>query len=169
MSQPFVGEIKLFGFPFAPRGYALCNGQILPIAQNQALFSLLGTTYGGNGTVNFALPDLRSRTPMHFSSTLPQGAPVGEEAVTLTVQTMPRHMHLLRGTSTTADSRAPNGGSFANDTSTVADFYAASTNLIAISPQTIGLTGGSQPHENMQPYLVMNYCIALNGVFPSRN
>jgi microcystin-dependent protein len=169
MSQPFVGEIKLFGFPFPPRGYALCNGQILSIAQNQALFSLLGVTYGGNGTTNFALPDLRSRTPVHFSSTLPQGAPTGAENVTLTTQTMPTHMHLLRGTSTTADSRACNASSFANDSTTAADFFTASANLVAISPQTVGPAGGNQPHENMQPYLVMSYCIALNGVFPSRN
>lgn len=170
MSQPFVGEIKLFGFPFAPKGYALCDGQIMAISQNSALFSLLGTTYGGNGTNTFGLPDLRGRTPVHVGSTTPLGLVAGEETVTLTTATMPAHSHVLMGTSSTANKRNAAGYSFAAEpASPPAQFFGPAASLVAISPQTVGPAGGGQPHENMQPYLVMNYCIAVNGVFPSRN
>ena len=170
MAEPFVGEIKLLGFPFAPRGYATCDGQIMAISQNQALFSLLGIQYGGNGVNTFALPDLRGCAPVHFlNATLPQASRAGAETVTINPNTMPAHTHALVGTSATANKRPPGGRSFANDTSPNADFYAPSANLVAIAPQTLGQAGQGQAHTNMQPYLVMNYCIALQGIFPSRN
>ena len=169
MSDPFVGEIRLFGFNFAPRGFALCNGQLLSVNQNQALFSLLGTQYGGNGVQTFGLPNLQSRTPIHFGTTLPQGGTAGAETVTLTVPQMPAHKHALVGTSATADKRPAVGHSFAYDTSPAVEFYAAPANLVALDPRSLTNTGGNQPHPNMQPYLVLSYCIALQGIFPSRN
>ncbi len=173
MAQPFLGEIRLFGFGFAPKGFALCNGQTLPISQNQALFSLLGTTYGGNGTTTFGLPNLQGRTPIHVGSSsqgsTTQGTFAGSETVTLTINTMPAHTHALVGTSTVADKRPAAAHSFANDTSPAANFYAPPGPVVTISPQSITNTGGGAPHDNMQPYLVMNYCLALQGIFPSRN
>lgn len=173
MAEPFIGEIRLFGFPFAPRGFALCNGQLLSIAQNAALFSLLGTTYGGNGQTNFGLPNLQSRTPIHFGSSsqgsTAQGTLAGAETVTLTINTMPAHNHQLVGTSATADKKPAVGHSFANDTSPAVDFYAPPAPAVTIAPQSVSNAGGGLPHANMQPYLVLNYCIALQGIFPSRN
>lgn len=167
--DPFLGEIRLFSFGFAPKGWAFCNGAILPVNQYNALFALLGTMYGGNGVQTFALPDLRGRTPIHRSNQEPQGALDGTENVTLTIATMPMHTHLMYGTSTQADVKAPTNHYFANDTAPNADFYAAPGALVPIASQTITNTGGSQPHSNMQPYLVMNHCIATSGIFPSRN
>jgi microcystin-dependent protein len=173
MAEPFVGEIRLFGFSFAPRGFALCNGQTLAISQNQALFALLGTTYGGNGSTTFALPDLQGRTPIHLGTSSQgstvQGAIAGAEQVTLTINTIPAHTHQLMGTSATADKKPAAGHSFANDTSPAVDFYAPPGPIVTINPQSIANAGGSQPHANVQPYLVLNYCIALQGIFPSRN
>ncbi len=169
MTEPFVGEIKAFGFGITPRNYAACNGQLMPISQNQALFALLGTQYGGNGQTTFALPDLRGRVPVHASTELPQGSVAGSEAVTLTVADIPAHTHALIGTSTVADRRPARGNAFANDTSPVTQFYAPATNLVPLAPASVTLSGGNQPHPNMQPFLVLNYCIALNGIFPSRN
>ena len=169
MTQPYVGEIRLFSWNFSPRNWAFCNGQILSIAQNQALFALLGTMYGGNGVSTFALPNLQSATPIHFGNGFTQGEATGTEQVTLTLSTMPSHTHTMYGTSTTADKKGGGANVFANDTSTGTDFFAPSGNLTALDPQEIGPSGGSQPHTNMQPYLVMNYCIALYGIFPSRN
>jgi microcystin-dependent protein len=169
--DPFLGEIRLFPWEWPPRGWLLCAGQLLPIQQNSALFALLGTTYGGNGTTNFALPDLRSRVPIDRSIQEPQGARDGTETVTLTNATMPTHTHALIGTSTVATLKGPAAHALANDTSPAADFYAAAAGnpLTPLSPNSVSVGGGNQPHDNMQPFLVLNYCIANSGIFPSRN
>jgi len=177
MSEPFLGMIIIVPYNFSPRGWAFCSGQILPIAQNTALFSLIGTTFGGNGQTTFALPDLRGRVPNSSGqgpglSNYDLGQVSGTETVTLTVNEMPMHNHqvtCLKGDPTTAK---PNGGVLANLTinppPTEANLYAASgPDLMA--PTMITNTGGNQPHENLQPYLTLNYCIALEGIFPSRN
>ena len=168
MSNFFLGQIGIFGFNFAPRGWAFCAGQILPIAQNTALFSLLGTTYGGNGQTNFQLPDLRGRTPLHFDGNYPQGEVAGEENVTLLVTEMPAHTHTLTGSTNTANKRPVAAHMFATDTSTTDDFYARGHVLVTLDPQSVGPYGGNQPHNNMQPYLTFYFNIALQGVFPPR-
>jgi microcystin-dependent protein len=168
MSEPFLGEIRIFGFNFAPRGWAFCNGQILSIAQNTALFSLLGTTYGGNGQTTFALPNLQSRVPVHFGqgpglSSYALGQQAGTESVTLLVTQLPQHNHTV-GASTQSDITGnPTGNVPAGGAS-----YDTTANA-AMSSTMIGQTGGNQPHENLQPYLALNFCIALAGIFPSRN
>jgi microcystin-dependent protein len=167
--EPYLGEIRLFPWSWAPRGWMLCNGAILSIQQNTALFSLLGTMYGGNGSTTFALPDLQGRASIHRGTGYVQGETDGEEQVTLTLATMPAHQHGFVGTSATADKKIPTSNTLATDTSATADYYAPDTTPLTISPQTIAPTGGSQPHANMQPFLVLNYCIAANGIFPSRN
>ena len=173
MAEPFLGEIRLMPFGFAPRGWASANGQVLPIAQNQALFSLCGTTYGGNGVTTFALPDLRGRAPMHLSSTYPQGATVGEQAHTLLITEMPTHTHIVSTSSKTADLVAPNNGiqfaSYVAADGTGQYFYEGASGLQAMNANNVGSAGGGQAHQNMQPYLVINFCIALQGIFPSRN
>jgi len=169
MSNFFLGQIGIFGFNFAPRGWALCAGQIVPIQQNTALFALLGTTYGGNGQTNFQLPDLRSRTPLHFDNNYPQGEQAGEENVTLLQTEMPVHTHSLVGTTNIADKRPVLNHIFAADTSNTDNFYARGHTLVPLNPQTVGLYGGSQPHNNLQPFLAVNFCIATTGIFPSRN
>ncbi len=165
MSEPFLGEIKIMAFNYAPRGWALCNGQQLPINQNQALFALLGTTYGGNGQTTFALPDLRGRTPLHHGAQFTQGQVVGETAHTLNTSEMPAHTHTLSGSSTQGTINAPVG---ALPGKSAQNAYGA-TNLVAMNPAVVTNTGGSQPHNNLQPYLVLNFCIALQGIFPSQN
>ena len=175
MAEPFIGEIKLFGFGFAPRNYVACDGRLLPVNQYQALFSLLGTRYGGNGVQNFAIPDLRGRTPLHFApATISIGIREGVEAVPLVQAQIPPHAHQLVGTNQTATQRPITGAAFANDVSLPVDFYApASTTApsakVTLAPQTLASAGGSQPHNNMQPYQVLNFCIAVVGIFPSRN
>jgi microcystin-dependent protein len=169
MSNFFLGQIGIYGFNFAPRGWAFCAGQIMPIQQNTALFSLLGTTYGGNGQTTFALPDLRGRTPLHFDGNYPQGEVAGEENVTLLQTEMPAHTHTLTGSSNTADKRPVAAHMFATDTSTTDDFYARGHVLVPLNPQAVGTYGGNQPHNNMQPFLAVNFCIAITGIFPSRN
>lgn len=177
MSEPFLGQIAIYGFNFAPRGWAMCNGQILPIAQNTALFSLLGTTYGGNGQTTFALPNLQSRVPIHFGqgpglSSYDLGQAAGTESDTLTVNQLPSHNHPVncaQGAPTTAK---PAGNLLANlsidPPPTTANIYApTATNTML--PTMIGLTGGNQPFGILQPYLALNFCIALEGIFPSRN
>lgn len=163
MSTPFIGEIRIMAFNFAPRSWALCNGQLLPINQNQALFALLGTTYGGNGTTNFALPNLQGRSPMGFGASHPLGESSGEAAHTLTQNEIPQHLHELRGVSAPGTTFGPANGYFAAHRGGYAQ--ALGTALAASS----SAAGGSQPHENRPPYLGLNFCIALTGIFPSRN
>ncbi|MEP7148791.1 MAG: tail fiber protein [Acidobacteriota bacterium] len=165
MAEPFLAEIRIFSFGFAPRSWALCNGQLLPINQNQALFSLLGTTYGGDGQTNFALPNLRARTPIHTGSGHTLGEQGGEQAHTITQSEMPMHTHVLNGTSTPADTNLATGGYLA----TVNNAYAPPRNLVAMNPAALTNVGGSQAHLNMQPFLTLNFCIALQGIFPSPN
>lgn len=165
MAEPFLSEIRLFSFNFPPKGWAFCNGQLLPINQNQALFALLGTTYGGNGQTTFALPDLRGQAPIHVGNGHALGENAGSTNVTLTQQQMPEHLHLLNATNNSGSTANPNGafpGAFNNG-------YQAPTQLTTLHPESVSNVGGSQPHNNMMPYLVLNFCIALQGIFPSRN
>ena len=171
MSEPFLGEIRIFGFPFAPRGWATCDGQILPIAQNQALFALLGTNYGGNGTTTFALPDLRGRTPIEFgrssgTSAYSIGQSGGQETSTLIEAEIPAHTHTVNASSATATEIAPSGGVWAAPAGLT---VYSGTGGAQMAPNALSATGGSQPHFNMQPFLTLNFCIALQGIFPSRN
>jgi microcystin-dependent protein len=166
MSEPFVGELRIFSFSFAPKGWAFCNGQILSISQYQALFSLLGTTYGGNGSQTFALPNLQGRVPTHFGAGIAQGSIFGTESHTLTQAEIPAHSHPVFGTGAVRDTTAPGGTFLANGSV----FYASAPgNIVPLSSTTVSATGGGQAHENRQPFLVLNVCIALNGIFPSRN
>src|SRR5688572_15518830 len=165
MAEPFMGEIKIVGFGFPPKGWAECNGQFLPINQNQALFSLLGTMYGGNGQTTFALPDFRGRTGIHVGSGFIQGQAGGQEFHTLTQSEMPAHNHFVQATSSSGNSNIPLGNLLAEVN---AGMYATTPNT-TLHPSSITNTGGSQPHENRQPFLVLNFIIALQGVFPSRN
>ncbi|MGH8601642.1 MAG: phage tail protein [Gammaproteobacteria bacterium] len=169
MAEPFLSEIRIMSFQFAPKGWALCNGQLLPINQNQALFSLLGTTFGGDGRVNFALPNLQGRTPIHVGSSHTLGERGGEQAHTLSIAELPTHTHVASGTSTSTDpngTNIPTGNLLASGPS---EIYAAPSNLVALAPSTVGNVGGSQAHLNMQPFLTLNLCIALQGIFPSPN
>ncbi len=163
MSTPFLAEIRIVSFNFAPKGWATCDGQLLPINQNQALFSLLGTTYGGNGQINFALPDFRGRTPLHFGPGFVQGERSGEEAHSLNSSEIPAHTHQVSASSVAANAGSPANASWAS----AAGAYDPSATT-GMSPSGINPTGGSQAHNNMQPYLVLNFVIALQGIFPSR-
>jgi microcystin-dependent protein len=165
MGTPYLGELKLISWNYAPKGWAFANGQFLPINQNQALFSLLGTQYGGNGQTTFALPDLRGRTGIHMGSSFTIGQAGGEESHTLTMSEMPAHTHQVNANSGNA-AVALAGGNF---NAATASFYNPTTALTTLLPQTVSNTGGSQAHENRQPYLVLNVIIALQGIFPSRN
>ncbi len=172
MSNPYLGEIKLMPYNFAPRGWAFCAGQILAISTNTALFSLLGTTYGGNGQSNFGLPDLRGRVPIHRDQQgiYPQGDMEGEEQVSLSLSQMPAHNHSFMGTSLPGGAVAPGGTQIlgAPNPATFA-LYGADSTPTALNPLSISTIGGNQPHNNMQPFLTMQYCIALSGIFPARN
>lgn len=163
MTEPFFGEIKIISFNFPPKGWAFCNGQLLPIAQNQALFSLLGTTYGGNGQTNFALPDFRGLVPVHRDGNFTQGERGGEEAHTLITSELPQHMHYVGASTAAPDVGSAAGNLFAAN----AGAYASAPNAGMLA-STGGNAGGSQAHNNMQPYLVLNFIIALTGIFPSR-
>jgi len=169
MSTPFLGQIQSFGFNFAPRGWALCNGQLLAIASNTALFSLLGTMYGGNGQTTFGLPDLRGRTSLHFGQgpglqNYTQGQVSGTETVTLISQEMPQHNHGLNASAGTKLNAVPQANFLGGAT-----IYTNAALDSVLEPTSIGFAGNSQPHNNMQPYLVINWCIALEGIYPSRN
>ena len=165
MASPFMGEIRLVSFNFAPQGWAMCNGQLLPINQNQALFSLLGTTFGGNGQTTFALPDLRGRAPIHVGSGHTLGEKAGEQSHTLTIAELPTHTHSALANSGNATTPIPGGNLLA----AANNLYAANTNLVALGPDMIANVGGSQAHQNMQPFIIVTYCIALQGIFPSQN
>ena len=166
MAEPFLSEIRIMSFVFAPKGWALCNGQLLPINQNQALFSLLGTTFGGDGRVNFALPDFRGRVPIHVGSGHTLGQRGGEQAHTLTIAELPTHVHAARALSTNATTPVPTNNSLAAANNV---YVSTAANLTSIQPGTVTNTGGSQAHLNMQPFLTLSFCIALQGIFPSPN
>jgi len=170
MSEPFVGQIMLFGGNFAPRGWAFCDGQLLAINQNDALFSLLGTLYGGDGRTTFALPDLRGRTPVHMGegpglSERRIGSDMGEEEITLNINQMANHQHILQATTNEANSNNPTNMQLAK---TVLNIYSDATPEVDLNTSAIGMTGGNQPHENMMPFQCINFCIALFGIYPSR-
>jgi microcystin-dependent protein len=169
MAEPFLAEIRIFSFNFAPQGWAMCNGQFLPINQNQALFSLLGTMYGGNGQTTFALPNLQGRTPIHTGGQI--GATLGEvggqENHTLTISEMPTHVHVMNGASDSADQPVPNDNLLGGNVNGL--YQPPDRNLTTLDPSSVTNVGGSQPHLNQQPFLVLNVCIALQGIFPSRN
>lgn len=166
MSEPFLAEIRMVGFNFAPRGWAFCDGQILPIAQNQSLYSLLGTTYGGDGRTSFALPDLRSRTPIHRNDAHYLGQKGGAETVTLTAAEIAAHTHTTKASSSPGDNPTPSSDILAS-----AELYRdpEATTTTALRSGTVTNAGGGQAHDNMQPYLTLSFCIALQGLYPSRN
>lgn len=169
MSEPFLAEIRIVGFNFAPRGWARCDGQILPINQNQSLFSLLGTTYGGDGATSFALPDLRGRTPIHVGSGHSQGQRLGEETHTLTLAETPQHTHPGRASADEATEPVVTGAGNEVLASAGAPVYQDANNLSTLAGGSASNVGGGQAHENMQPFTTLNFCIALQGIFPSRN
>jgi len=175
MSEPFLAEVRIVGFNFAPRGWALCDGQILPISQNQSLYSLLGTTYGGDGRTSFALPDLRGRTPIHVGASNGNnhslGSKGGEETVALSVNEMPQHLHAMQAVSDSADSGDPTGGYPATPSAAMGALYSGTADVLGtpLNPGAVANAGGGVGHNNMQPTLALNFCIALQGLFPSRN
>ena len=180
MSEPFLSEIKIVSFNFPPKGWALCNGQLLPINQNQALFALLGTRYGGNGQTNFALPNLRGRVPIHMGNGHNQGEAAGSTAVTINIQQLPTHTHALMARNELvlpdAGPQDPTNQFYAKPqialqggNTAAVQLYAPPSSLTTLNPQAVSSVGGSQPHNNMMPYLTLNFIIALQGIFPSRN
>jgi microcystin-dependent protein len=173
MSEPFIGEIRIFAGNFAPRNWAFCSGQLMPISQNTALFSLLGTTYGGDGRVTFALPNLKDSSPMQWGqgpglTDRSLGERGGESSVTLISSEMPQHNHLMNANSAPGNNTSPAGTSFGNSGRGKPPFYTDQATLVPMAIQTTSVNGGSQPHNNRQPYLGLNFIIALNGIFPSR-
>lgn len=180
MSTPFLAQIEIFSFNFAPKGWAQCNGQLLPINQNQALFSLLGTTFGGDGRVNFALPDMRSRIPISFGQQNPLGTRAGEQSHTLNVSEMTQHTHQLNGDATSSNvvsSPGASGSTVLGKTAGVitppgsftVNLYSSNGPTNTLAAAVVTNTGGSQAHNNLQPYLALCFCIALQGIFPSQN
>jgi microcystin-dependent protein len=165
MAQPYIGEIRMFAGNFAPAGWMFCEGQLLPISENEVLFQLIGTTYGGDGESTFALPDLRGRIPLHQGNGFMLAETGGAETITLTVNQIPAHRHRFVGTSAAAASRDPANNTFAV---AAANVYTDQANPVALSSQAISPLGGSQPHDNMQPYLCVNFIISLFGIFPSQ-
>jgi microcystin-dependent protein len=181
MSSPFVAEIRMFPFNFAPRGWAFCAGQLLPISENTALFSLLGTQYGGNGTSNFALPNLKGNVPIHttqYSGTSPFGdffigQMGGEQVVTLLASEIPAHSHVVNADTGTANSASASGnvyksGRIPGSPAVAVASYTTATPNTTLNPLTVGIAGGGQPHNNLMPYLTLNFCIALQGIYPPR-
>lgn len=174
MADPFVAEIRIFPFNFAPKGWAFCDGQLLPLSQNTALFSLLGTTYGGNGKSNFALPNMQGNAPMHPGqgpglSLHDLGETGGSQTVTLLESEIPSHPHIMRASSDTADNNVPTNNLASHPLGRGNNlFTTAASPLVAMSGSALTPAGGDQPHNNMQPYLTLNFCIALQGVFPPR-
>jgi microcystin-dependent protein len=165
MGEQFLSEIRIMSFNFPPKGWAFCNGQTMPINQNQPLFALLGTTYGGNGQTTFALPNLQGNVPIHMGSGFTLGQRGGEQAHTLSISEIPTHVHAVNVTNSNGTALLNAGnylGAFNNG-------YTQPNNLTSLRPETVANTGGSQAHVNMQPYLVLNFCIALQGIFPSQN
>jgi microcystin-dependent protein len=171
MAEPFLSEVRIMSFAFAPQGWALCNGQLLPINQNQALFSLLGTTFGGNGQTTFALPDLRGNAPIHVGSGHTLGERGGEQAHTLSIAELPTHTHVLNGSGSVGNSVNPRLGStghiLAQDPGNA--YTSTAANLAPFIAGSVTNVGGSQAHLNMQPFLTLSFCIALQGIFPSQN
>ncbi len=166
MAEPFLSEIRIMSFTFAPKGWAMCNGQLMPINQNQALFSLLGTTFGGDGRVTFALPDLRGRTPIHVGSGHTLGERGGEQAHTISIAELPTHTHVLNGSTANGTQAVPTNNLLA---AAPQEFYHAPDNFTGAYSASVASIGGSQAHLNMQPFLTLNFCIALVGIFPSPN
>jgi microcystin-dependent protein len=167
MASMFMGEIRLVAFNFAPQGWAQCNGQLLPINQNQALFSLLGTMYGGNGQTTFALPDMRARVPMHMGNGHTLGERAGENSHTVTISELPTHTHVLNGSSNAGTALLPANNLLAQSNN---QFYQTNiSSFTAMNATAVSTIGGSQPHENRQPFLALLFCIALQGIFPSQN
>jgi microcystin-dependent protein len=164
MAEPFLAEIRIMSFGFPPKGWALCDGQLLPINQNQALFSLLGTTFGGDGRVNFGLPNLDGRTPMHMGNGHTLGERGGEQGHTLSISELPQHIHSAQASPTDGDQVIATN----NYLGPVYQLYGAPANLTSLNPAEISNVGGSQAHLNMQPFLVLSFCIALQGIFPSQ-
>jgi microcystin-dependent protein len=174
MTQPFLGQVQPYGFGFSPRSWALCNGQLLSIAQNTALFSLIGTYYGGNGQTTFALPNLQSRTPMHQGTYVGNnyviGEEAGEETITLNLAELPAHNHGFLGLASAADSKKPNAGyEFASSSSGTNAYYAPDASPQPINSGTVLPYGNNQAHTNLQPYVAINWCICMAGIYPSRN
>lgn len=165
MSEPFLGEVKMYSFAFPPRGWAVCNGQVLPINQNQALFSILGTTYGGDGITTFALPDLRGRTPVHAGNQIQLGQKAGEEAHSLSLQEMPAHSHAVACAEGDGSDKVASSNTWAKSGNKP---YGSAANAV-MSSLAVGTSGTGQAHENMQPYGVVNFCIALQGIYPTRD
>ncbi|MEI6914848.1 MAG: tail fiber protein [Armatimonadota bacterium] len=169
MSQPFVGEIKLVGFNFAPQGWATCDGQVMSIAQNDVLFALIGTTYGGDGQQTFSLPDLRGRVPVHADSSMPIGSQAGEEGVTLTANQTPVHTHAQTVSSAPGDQRSPGGNRWARELTGQSTGFASAANINGQMQPATSVSGQSQPHTNIAPFLTINFVISLFGIFPSQN
>ena len=168
MAQPYVGEIRMFGGNFAPAGWMFCEGQLLPISENETLFNLIGTTYGGDGQSTFALPDLRGRLPIHFGNGFTLAENGGAEQITLTVQQIPAHGHTVLASSNVAAQVAPQAQVAGKNSGASNSPYGTDQPLTTFSPQAIGSTGGSQPHSNFQPYLCVDFIISLFGIFPSQ-
>ncbi len=166
MAEPFLSEIRIMSFNFAPKGWALCNGQLLPINQNQALFSLLGTTYGGNGQTTFGLPNLQGAVPIHFGKAHDRGEAGGSTSVTINQQTLAQHLHFAQGTSNNTGNVATPGNALLAATNVTV--YGPPAALVALDPSSVLPVGGGQAHNNMMPYLVLNFCIALQGIFPTQ-
>lgn len=165
MAEPFLSEIRIMSFNFPPKGWAFCNGQLLPINQNQGLFALLGTTYGGNGQTTFGLPNFQGKAPIHVGAGHTLGETAGASSVTLSLQQMTQHIHFFQASNSNGSTLDPSNAVL----SALNNAYGPPANLTTLNPASVSNTGGSQPHNNMQPYLVLNFCIALQGIFPSPN